>query len=118
MPIVQLNQANNGNLIQLSQGEMIEIQLPENPTTGYRWEIEQPNSGAIPETASETASVLQFQTSRFVPISSGVGSGGNRILSFKAAQPGTVQLQLKLWQPWSGEASVVERYCLTLEITA
>jgi predicted secreted protein len=45
-----------------------------------------------------------------------VGSGGTRELRFRATAPGTASLELKHWQPWGGESSVVERFRAQLEI--
>ncbi|HUP18096.1 MAG TPA: protease inhibitor I42 family protein [Acidimicrobiia bacterium] len=35
-----LNQQDNGKQIELSASEPLEISLPENPTTGFRWSFD------------------------------------------------------------------------------
>lgn len=110
MSILQLSQADHGKLVQLSRGQSLSIRLPENPTTGYRWEVDQNQLG--PE-----SSPIGLETSSFSLASgSGIGGGGERTFVFKAVDLGTTQLQLKLWQPWEGEATIIDRYHLTLQI--
>jgi inhibitor of cysteine peptidase len=81
------------------------VRLAENATTGYRWEVERAD-GPISLTDDE------YQLDPDVR----VGSGGTRELRFRATAPGTASLELKHWQPWGGETSVVERFRAQVEI--
>ena len=101
-----LTSANNGQTIRVPQGASVELRLPENPTTGYRWFL----VGPPPALA-----VVQddYSSSGSMP-----GSGGERRWVFQAKTPGKAMLQLKRWREWEGESSVVERYALTLEVTS
>jgi predicted secreted protein len=40
MAAVSLTKANNGQSIEVRQGDEIILRLPENPTTRYRWHID------------------------------------------------------------------------------
>ena len=113
MSIVELSQADNGNLIELKRGQQLSIRLPENPTTGYRWEIDSTTVGL----KEATQEIITFESSTFAPASSsGIGEGGERTFLFKVANVGKTQLQLKNWQPWEGEYSIIDRYNLTLQV--
>jgi inhibitor of cysteine peptidase len=102
----QLTSVNNGQTIRIAQGTSVELRLPENPSTGYRWTlVAPPPSVAVVEE--------EYSSSGSMP-----GSGGERRWTFQAITPGTATLQFKRWRAWEGEASVVERFTLTLEITA
>jgi inhibitor of cysteine peptidase len=80
--------------------------LPENPTTGYRWAIDQTNEN-----------MLVAQTPTFSPTPGGaIGSGGTRTFTFTAKQPGTVHLQLKLLRAWQGDSSIIDRYDATIQV--
>jgi len=113
MSTVELSQSDNGKLIELQRGQKLSIRLPENPTTGYRWEIDSTNVGLY----ETTKAIITLETNSFAPASSsGIGSGGERTFVFQAANVGTTQLQLKIWQPWEGEDSIINRYNLTVKV--
>ena len=37
--VVTLTEANNGQAIELRQGDAVDLRLHENPTTGFRWQV-------------------------------------------------------------------------------
>src|SRR4051794_39913530 len=92
-----------GGEVRLSVGDRLGLRLTENPTTGVRWEVT--DLGPLRPAGDD------FEASR----SGAVGAGGRRILAFQAAGPGQGMLQLKAWQPWTGESSVTQR--LNLRVT-
>jgi inhibitor of cysteine peptidase len=101
-----LTAGDNGATLDVRQGDEIVIQLPDNPTTGFRW--------AIDATRND---ILQFRDAAFAPASSsGVGSGGIRAFTFIATAVGTVCLRLKLWREWEGDASIIDRFAVTIHI--
>jgi inhibitor of cysteine peptidase len=105
MATVTLTNTDNGKSIQLRQGEELVLRLPENPTTGYRWEMERAED--ILEQVADTYTPdpnIQF------------GSGGTRELRFRARAPGTGRLELKHWQAWEGERSVTERFGVEITV--
>ena len=101
-----ITQADRGKTFTVRNGDVIIINLAENPSTGYEWAIDKIDSNAI-----------KLQSSEFsLPENAGVGSGGERIFTFKAKATGIARLQLKEWRPWSGERSIVQRFEVTLQI--
>lgn len=111
MSTLQLSQADNSKLITLSQGDILSIELPENPTTGFRWEIDQ-----AADRSEQAIDIITLESSRFVSAGGGSGGGGDRTFILKAARAGTAQIVLKLWQPWEGESSIIDRFQLTLRV--
>jgi inhibitor of cysteine peptidase len=106
MLTVQLTQADKSRAITVQPGDEIVITLPENPTTGYCWSIDQTDE-----------SVLISQTSTFSSALGGaVGSGGARTFLFIAKQSGTIHLQLKLFRAWLGDSSIIDRFDTTIQI--
>ncbi len=73
-----------GATIHVKQGDLVDVTLEGNPTTGYTWE-------ALPGSES----ILQQQGEpQFKPSSSALGSGGEMTLQFKAVEAGTADLKL------------------------
>ena len=106
MSTITLTEADKGKTIAVQQGTEVLIRLNENPTTGYRWAIDQSDDTVLP---------LQSANFSSTP-SAAVGAGGARLFTFTAKQPGTVQLQFKRCREWQGDASIIERYDVTIQI--
>lgn len=73
--------------IDVAPGEMLELALPENPTTGYRWVL------------AEGPSDLQQESDTYRVIGRAIGAGGVRSLSYTLSKPGIVQLIFQLRRP-------------------
>lgn len=106
MSPVALTQADTGKTVQVNLGSLIAVCLAENPTTGYRWEVEKLNRDLVTQVASAYAPAP----------GGGIGSGGERTLTLKAVGAGTCSIQLKLWRAWEGDKSITQRFVVTLEI--
>jgi len=100
-----LTATDSGKTFEVSSGDTLSIQLPENPTTGYRWTIQNPDDPN-----------LELQNSEFSPSSSSIGAGGQRTFTFQAKSPGTAHLQLKEWRAWEGDRSILNRFELTVQV--
>ena len=88
--VVRLDQAADGREIALRPRQMLEIALPENPTTGFRWEI---RTAGTPTCADRGSS---FDA----PSGGGPGAGGTRRFLFEAVQVGVGQLALVYRRSW------------------
>ena len=81
---------------QLHVGQQLIVSLPSNPTTGYRWAIQDSAGGVLrslgPEvyTSSDNGQLL--------------GSGGQSTWRFQVFAPGSARLRLTSQQPWEPEA--------------
>lgn len=99
-----LTAADDGRSIDLRAGSEVVIQLPENPSTGYRWEI-------------DTDKVyISVERQRFEPQSDRVGGGGESSWVLRARTPGVTTVKLMLWRPWEGERAAIQRFVVTLRI--
>jgi inhibitor of cysteine peptidase len=106
VPVVPLTLSDSGKMIQLNSGDTFAAQLPENPTTGYRWAIQ-----------SIDNKVLELQTSEYsLAANSGMGGGGQHVFTFRAKAAGTATLQLKEWRDWEGDASITRRFNLMVQV--
>ena len=91
----------------LASGESFEVRLPENPTTGYIWEVEH-----VPEAVAGLEREAFEQEPADPRI---VGRGGIKIFVFKAREPGAGEIVLRLRRPWQRE-SPIDSFVLKLEI--
>lgn len=81
------------------------VRLPENPTTGYRWQI-----------ASDD-SCLRLDDDRFEGAQSPRGAGGARVLVFEAVRAGSVSLQLLKSRSWES-GKPIEEFAVNLDVQA
>ena len=105
MATISLTQADADRIRTLHVGDSVELRLPENPSTGYRWSI----NIALADAATLTAS-------RWNAGGPGVGVGGTREFVITVKEPGMVRLHAKLWREWQGEGSAIERREFTLQV--
>ena len=109
MAAVSLTKANNGQSIEVRQGDEIILRLPENPTTGYGWHIDRAD-GLSAEMSEYAMGSDQPDPNRRL------GKGGAREFRFRAKEPGARRLDLKHWREWEGERSVTERFGVDIAI--
>jgi predicted secreted protein len=95
----------NTKEFRLHVGEEFQVSLQENPTTGYIWILSEASSSNIELIQRE------FLSSQDAVI---VGSGGIRVLKFKAQKPGRANLYLELKRPWEKEGKYINTYLLNL----
>jgi inhibitor of cysteine peptidase len=99
MQTLTINKADKGKTLEASVDTTVELRLPENPTTGYRWKADDLDG-----------SVLVQKEARFEVGSPAIGEGGTRIFRYQAVAPGSASLRLKLFREWEGDSSILERF--------
>lgn len=103
---INLTQSDNGKSIQIGLGEIVRISLDENPSTGFRWALEQGDD-----------EVLELLTSDYIQASAPrVGVGGKRVWRFAGKKSGDVRLVLVYRRAWEEEISTVERLQVTIRV--
>lgn len=103
MTTIEVTGADDGTLIEADVGDTILVRMSDNPTTGYRWELE-----------PVTGESMVLVGSDYEPTSGAVGSGGLATWTLRAAAAGTTPIALKRWRPWQGDASVLARVAVTV----
>jgi inhibitor of cysteine peptidase len=103
--LVTLTEADNDRTIAIPRGDEFTIRLKENLTTGYRWSVVEPLDSAL---ALESASSLPAQSA--LP-----GAGGEVVFRLKLVGAGPARLALKYWRSWEGDASVAQRFSVTVQ---
>ena len=95
-----------GTSIDAEVDETVLVRLDETPTTGYRWAIEHVDD-----------QVLQAEGSEFqLPAGAAVGGAGQRTYVFKARNPGSGGIRLKLWREWEGAGSVLDQFEISVRV--
>lgn len=106
MADVFVSKTHHRESVALRTGDVLVVELPEIPTSGFRWAFSADPQGAVTAEGNE-----------FTPNSGGgVGGGGVHVWRFKARRPGTDSIQLKLWREWEGEQSVSERFMIAVTV--
>ena len=92
----------------LNQGQNLILTLPSNPTTGYRWVIQDSAGGVLRALSPEVYSN---------PEDAGlVGSAGQSTWRFQAFAPGTGRLLLTYSQPWAPEVPPVKAFDCAIKV--
>jgi inhibitor of cysteine peptidase len=100
-----LNEADDGQTTTIRPGEAIALELPENPTTGYRWTVEL------------SGDALAQAASTYMP-GAGIGAGGQRSTTFTALRPGTTVIRASLRRPWEAPDRTLKTFEATVHVAA
>ncbi|AAM06589.1 protease inhibitor I42 family protein [Methanosarcina acetivorans] len=96
-----LNEQDKGRTLEVEAQSLINVRLNENPTTGYRWEI-------------ETAGGLEMVGDSFEKTGDAIGAAGVRVFQFRAPGTGSYKLSIKNWRDWEGEGSIIDLFYVTI----
>ncbi|RDI44474.1 protease inhibitor I42 family protein [Nocardia mexicana] len=86
----------NGTAVTLSSGNELVVALPDNPSTGYRWQV-----GETDENVLHQEGEPQFRPNPGDLLGTGPGTS---VWAFTAANPGTVRLSMVSVRPGSAPA--------------
>ncbi len=79
--------------MQAHEGDTLILELPEIPTTGYRWNV------------ASHEEILRLSGDSFQPSGSqAVGGGGTRTFRFTIGHSGDTDLRLVLVRPWQPDS--------------
>lgn len=88
--VVKLDADDNGSLAELKVGQALAISLESNPSTGFRWEVNDLDEGKL----------QQVGEAEFEARSDLVGASGVETFRFKAAGVGETTLKLVYRRAW------------------
>jgi inhibitor of cysteine peptidase len=95
---VELSEASTSGSRTIPRGEDVVLRLPENPTTGFRWEVMQSGPGQ-----------LALTDDQFVAGDAGLGAGGQRVFRFVGSAQGSVLLTLRERRAWEEAGSATRQ---------
>ncbi|MCA2683667.1 MAG: protease inhibitor I42 family protein [Microcystis sp. M038S2] len=96
---------NNGSSTELSMGEVFDVVLAENPTTGYRWILDVSPSQAIV--------LVSDEFDEFTVSGEGIGTGGQRRFLLRAGHPGAFVITLRCCREWESATPAIKTFTLT-----
>lgn len=85
----------------VKEGQVLEIAIESNPTTGYLWSL---------EGFSGTSTLVSTGKYRYVRGAERIGAGGKQIFSFRAENKGSAKLIFEYRRGWEKETSPAKRY--------
>jgi inhibitor of cysteine peptidase len=93
MTEIVVSHAESGRSVTAAVGDLIKVELSENPTTGFRWEV-----------VSGVPDVVRALRDDYVASGAGMGGGGTRVFCFKVATTGSVEVRMELKRSWETQA--------------
>jgi inhibitor of cysteine peptidase len=103
--MLSLVETDNGRTVDIALGDTVQVTLPENATTGYRWAVDRYDEEFIELLGTEP---------RYT--ANAVGSGGTVAFTFQGKMAGTGEVALKHWRHWEGDSSVTNRFRIRLRV--
>ena len=101
---LNITKDDHGKTIALDRGQHVVLQLEDNPTTGYRWEVIE-GEGLDVEMDYEVAST------------SAVGGGGQRTFHITFPHVGSFRLFLKRHRSWEQDVEPLDQFEAQFEVS-
>ncbi|MFH0930015.1 MAG: protease inhibitor I42 family protein [Candidatus Moraniibacteriota bacterium] len=103
-----ITKQDNGKEISLKAGEIIQIELEENGSTGYVWQIDNLDKTYFELVAEETRKTETENNLVGAPV---VG-----VWKIKALKKGSSSVKMDYFRSWEGRESAVDHFAVDLEI--
>jgi inhibitor of cysteine peptidase len=103
--MLHVDQSYNAREVTLAVGQVLELALSENRTTGFRWDL---------KTKAEPACELVEST--FSPPEGHPGNGGTHRWQFRAVQSGSGEIELEYRRPWEKDAAPAKVFKLGVRV--
>jgi inhibitor of cysteine peptidase len=97
-----LTELDSGLTVHSGLSSVIAVHLNENPTTGYRWTVE--NASGLEQIGDS------FNAGGMI------GAAGKREFLFRPNKTGMYEICIKHWRDWQGEGSVIGRFAVRIVI--
>jgi inhibitor of cysteine peptidase len=107
---IKLDANDNGRQIELEKGQILVVTLESNPTTGYRWEVVEPQESILQQKGE--AEFKQSDPRNPPP----PGTGGTETFRFEAVGAGQMTLKLVYHRPWEEGVDPLETFSLQVTI--
>ncbi|MDD1712666.1 MAG: protease inhibitor I42 family protein [Methanoregulaceae archaeon] len=101
-----VNEEQNNATVQVNQSNVITVELAENPTTGYLWNL-------------TTSSGLRVMRDTYLPSDTTgklIGSGGTRVWDISADAGGTQQIHAVYKRPWEPATGNETTFSMTIVV--
>jgi predicted secreted protein len=104
--IICFNKEDSGKTFQVPVGQVVQIVLPANPSTGFRWHLV--------ELSEQSLHLLELRSE---PLSAGKRKGASILMIWrlKVKKPGRSRIVMACYRAWEEADKAVDSYSLTLE---
>jgi inhibitor of cysteine peptidase len=102
---VLVDETFNGRTIDVTVGQTIEVRLPENPTTGFSWQLTSDGGPACTMTGDQ-----------FIAPAGPPGKGGDHTWNFKAVRPGECDIELGYRRRWESSATASRTFKIHVKV--
>jgi len=103
--MIHIDAHSSGQQVSLRVGDTVEISLAENPTTGFRWDLQ-----------SKAEPACKLLKSSFEPAKVVPGRGGTHFWQFQAVQAGTGKIELEYRRPWEQDSPPSRVFTLSIHV--
>jgi inhibitor of cysteine peptidase len=100
-----LTQKADGQRVALAISETAELRLPENATTGYRWQL-----------ADADASVVAVEEAPGAYPGGAVGSGGTAIFHVTGRAAGSAEVSFACRRAWEDADKAADRFSFSVDV--
>ncbi|HAB19098.1 MAG TPA: protease inhibitor I42 family protein [Verrucomicrobiota bacterium] len=105
--------ADSGSTIQLKTGDLLEVKLESNATTGYTWQTIDVNSWVLARLTRPEYQPTGATGPDGTPL---MGAGGTLTLTFRAVGPGTSPLKFGYLRPWEVDVVAAKTFEVTVVV--
>jgi inhibitor of cysteine peptidase len=106
--IISINENNHNQQFLIKQGDIVEVCLKANPSTGYRWQIVKIDTFKI-KLIDE--SYTSENNNKDI-----VGKGGSKIYLFKAINKGSASIEIEYSRPFENDIPPLKEFNFNLSI--
>jgi inhibitor of cysteine peptidase len=107
---VAVGNAEDGQQIELRQGQILVVTLDSNPTTGYSWALAAADTATLAQVGEP---VYRGPDEQKTPL---VGAGGSETFRFTASAVGSTTLRLEYRRPWEKDQPAAQTYTLQVVV--
>ena len=102
---IRLSVADDGRQVELKEGQTLVVSLESNPSTGYRWEVDE-----VDETILQQTGKTEFKSESHL-----IGAPAQQIMRFEAVAAGRTSLRLVYRRPWEKTIEPVKVFSLQVQ---
>jgi len=104
--MLQADESSDGNTIDLKIGETLELRLPENRTTGFKWALESSDEGGWSLVSDDFEAGSQ------------PGQPGSQRWSFRGERAGSESIKLSYRRGWEEKGTAERTFTLRIRVQA
>lgn len=97
----------NGQTVHIKRGDLFDVRLPGNMTTGYGWTVKSISGKAV-----QSIGEIKYKPET----TDRVGAGGEFLAHFKAAAAGKSTVKLAYARPWEKGVSPAKEFTLDVKV--